>query len=113
MILEKQYFINIFDRFNSFHSNLKFTYENENNNKINFLLIHSKQDLSIVNNHNVSISTDLYKKPTFSGRYLHYHSKHSISTKIGIVKSLLQKIFILSDVKFHKKNMKLLRKDVA
>lgn len=91
---------------NKYHSRLKFTYEVENNNKINFL------NLEILKNHDGTIGFDLYKKGTCSGRYVNYKSSHAIQTKIGIVKGLADKVFNLSDEKFHKKNLQKIKEDL-
>ena len=95
---------------NSVHSRLKFTVEKEGEkqekNKISFLdlLVERKQDGSII--------LDLYKKKTFSGRYINFLSSHSIAIKIGIIKSYMDKIFKLSDPIYHQKNIKILKNDL-
>ncbi|CAD6216047.1 GSCOCG00012852001-RA-CDS, partial [Cotesia congregata] len=80
---------------NNYHPRLKFTIETESNNKhVNYL------DLKIirVNNH---IETNIYIKPTFSGRYINYQSEHPNSHKIGTIYSLVDKVFYLADKKFN------------
>ena len=57
------------------------------------------------------ITADIYKKPTFSGRYLKFLSHHSMSTKIGIIKIICHKIAQLSDASLHKKNFQQLKND--
>ena len=68
------------------------------------LLVESKQD--------GSITLDLYKKKTFSGRFINFLSSHSISIKIGIIKSYTDKIFKLSDPQFHEKNIQNLKNNL-
>ena len=69
-----------------FHNRLQFTYKIENNSQNNFL------DIMVIKNNNGILIFDLYRKPTFLGRYLNFYSAHSIHTKIGIVKSLANKV---------------------
>ena len=90
---------------NSFHNRLQFTYETESNSKINFL------DIMVIKNTDGALIFDLYRKPTFSGRYLNFYSAHSIHTKIGIVKSLANKVFNLCDESFHNKNLIRIKED--
>ena len=95
---------------NNFHERLKFTFEKEGEklekNSTNFL------DILIKRNYDGTVSLDLYKKPTFSERYVNFLSNHSIAIKKGIVKNLIQKIFNLSDPQFHHKNIINLKKDL-
>jgi len=46
------------------------------------------------------------KKPTFSGRYINFHSQHPISQKRGIIYGLVDKVLFLSHPKFQEKNLK-------
>ena len=50
--------------------------------------------------------TNWYKKPTFSGRYLNFHSHHPIAHKIGIIYNIVDKCIKLSSVEFHQQNLK-------
>ncbi|KYN27931.1 hypothetical protein ALC57_02677, partial [Trachymyrmex cornetzi] len=49
---------------------------------------------------------DWYRKPTFSGRFLNYMSNHPVSQKRGMIFSLVDRAFLLSDVCFHNKNLR-------
>lgn len=91
---------NLLTLFNSVHPSLQFTMETEQNKKLNFL------DLEITRIDNNFAKTNWYKKPTFSGRYLNYHSHHPLSQKIGIVYSITDKCIKLSNPEFHSKNLK-------
>ena len=73
-------------------------YKIEYNSQIDFL------DIMVIKNENGTLIFDLYRKPTFSGRYLNFYVAHSIHTKIGTVKILANKAFTLCDESFHKKN---------
>ena len=66
----------------------------------------------VINNDDGILLFDFDKKKIFSGRQLNYFSSHSIQTKIGIVKSLANKVFTLSDEKFYKKNLDNIMKDL-
>jgi len=58
--------------FNSLHERIKFTAEINTNNQISFLNLQIFLD-------NNKLTTDLYSKPTFSGRYLNFFSNHPLS----------------------------------
>ena len=83
---------------NSFQNRLQFIYEIENNTQINFL------DIMFIKNNNGKLIFDFYRNPTFSERYLNFYSGHLIHTKIGIVKSLANKVFNLCNDTLHNKN---------
>ena len=51
--------------------------------------------------------TDLYCKPTYSGRYLNYFSSHPISHKKGVVVGFVDRIFNLSHPCHHQKNFEI------
>jgi len=83
--------------FNAQHSRLQFTMEIERDKKISFLdLTFIKDDRTII--------FDLYKKPTFLGRYLNYQSHHPLNHKEGVIFGLTDKIIDLSHPRFHVKN---------
>jgi len=88
----------ILDVFNSLHERLNFTLELNDGNRINFL------NLNITMEGNEFIF-DLYHKPTFSGRYLNFYSKHPISQKRSVIYGLVDKIFLLTNPEFHQKNL--------
>lgn len=87
------------ETFNSYHNKLQFTIENEKDNRINFL------DTIIIKDNNNIITTDWYQKSTFSGRILHFNSNHPKHQKIAMIYNLIDRALILSDKKFHHKNM--------
>ena len=84
--------------FNNYHERLQFTYEIENNNKINFL------ELTLIKNNN-TLMHNWYRKNTSSDRFLNYKSNHTKSQKIGMVYTLVDKVFKLSHKSFHKENL--------
>ena len=68
-----------FDRLNELHSSLTFTMEEENNNKLLFLDV-ERCDSSFL--------TSVYRKPTFTGLYLSWHSFAPSSRKLNSIRCL-------------------------
>lgn len=87
----------IVNTFNSYHPRLQFTIEERDDNRLNFL------DVTIISN-NGFIYFNWFQKPTFSGRYLHFESRHPLCHKRGIVIGLTDKVLRLSHPKFHQTN---------
>jgi len=85
--------------FNSYHPRLKFTCEIENNNTFNFL------NTTVIRADNGELLTNWYRKPTFSGRYINYHSSHPFIHKLNTIKNLVDHAVLLSDVQFHQTNL--------
>ena len=71
----------ILTMFNSYHKRLQFTYELENNDCLNFL------NILVIKNSDGSISTNWFRKESFSGRFLNYFSLHPLHQKIGIIEN--------------------------
>jgi len=91
-------------KFNSFHRRLNFTMEMEcGGDKLNFL------DLTIIKRENTLIF-DWFRKPTFSGRFLNYHSHHPFTHKRGTMYSLIDRVLRFSHPLFHKNNFDLIIK---
>jgi len=84
--------------FNSMHDRMHFTLERSTNNKIHFLnlTIEATEDRKLIFN--------LYFKPTYSGRYLNFQSNHPTTYKKGIIYGLIDKVFKLSNSKYHQTN---------
>lgn len=82
---------------------MQFTLELENQSSLPFL------DTKIIRTDNGELITDWYHKPTWSGRYLNFHSHLPLSYKINTISLLTRKVIELSDVKFHQKNYELVR----
>ena len=64
----------------------------------------------VIRNSDNSISTNWFRKNTFSGRFLNYFSSNPLYQKIGIIKDLVDSAILLSDTKFHQENLKLASK---
>lgn len=88
---------------NYYHGKLKFTIEVEENNKIAYL------DTEIHHVEN-TIKFDWYQKKIASGRIINFNSTQPKSQIINTAKSLLYKIFTISDEQFHLKNINIATK---
>ena len=77
---------------NSYHDNIKFTLEYENEGSLPFL------DVLIVKADNY-LRTSVYRKPTHTNQYLAFSSNHPIHVKKGIVKCLKSRAIDLSSHK--------------
>ena len=51
---------------------------------------------------------DWYRKPTFSERFLNFHSNHPIAQKKGTIFSIIDRAFLLPDFMFYTKNLTLI-----
>ena len=56
----------VFSVLNSFHDNIKFTYQQENNNRLSFLDVLLIRDYSKIN-------TTVFRKDTYNDLYFHFH----------------------------------------
>ena len=74
-----------FDWLNSQHPNIRFTREEESENKLAFL------DIGVKSDPNGCLSTSVYRKPTFSGLYMQWRSFVPKKYKRGLVNSLLHR----------------------
>ena len=88
--------------FNSFHSRLKFTTE-IGAERLDFL------DVSLIKKGN-SLVQNWYHKPTLSGRYLNYFSRHALCQKVGTIIDLIDKVLFLSHPIYHQENFELIIK---
>jgi len=100
MAIPSSFYVDISDIFNFFHPRLQFTMEREVNN-LNFLDVMIK----VVDN---IIVFDWFHKPTFSGRYLNFHSLHPLTQKRSIVIGMTDRAFLLSHPRYHQKNLELI-----
>ena len=84
------------DYLNSKHENITFTSEVEIDGKIPFL------DM-MINRNNGKMVTSVYRKPTFTGVYTHFHSFIPSVYKFGLLSTLLFRYFTLQSnyVLFH------------
>ncbi|XP_071579989.1 uncharacterized protein [Temnothorax nylanderi] len=93
----------ILDVFNGYHPRLNFTYELENNDGLPFL------DTIVIRDGN-RLTSNWYRKPTFSGRYTNYFSSHPLKYKVNTITSLVDHAVLLSDARYHDSNINLVKK---
>ena len=67
--------------FNKTHSSVTFTVEKENNDELSFLDVRVKRQ-------NNQFLTSVYRKQTFTGEYLNYHSFCSMKRKKNLIRTL-------------------------
>jgi|GEM_PF-1112420 len=89
----------VLTNFNNYHPRLKFTYEIEHDNTLNFL------NTSVIRTSNNTLITNWYKKPTFSGRFINFYSSHPYVYKLNTIKTLVDQAILLSDEQFHAGNL--------
>ena len=83
---------------NKFHKNIKFTIEEEKNNKLAYL------DTLVIRDNN-NIRFDWYKKPTSSGRLMNFYSKHPKNIIMNTAKNFTRRVLNISDRIYWKKNI--------
>lgn len=88
MIVPKTEIHTVLGVFNGYHPHLKFTHEIEKQSSIPFL------DIIIIRENNV-LTTNWYRKPTFSGRYMNFFSNHPLNYKK--ITNLVDRAILLSD----------------
>ena len=86
-----------FHLLNSLHPSLHFTVEHEQNNSLAFL------DVKVLRSPDGSLKTSVYRKPTWSGLYLHFLSHAPMRYKRNLVRCLFQRayrIYLLPRISF-------------
>ena len=78
LCVRKKHIDMVIDTFNSYVSNLQFTFELEQDERINFL------DMTLIRNNNMII-TNWFRKQTSSDRVINYSSNHPTQQKKNIV----------------------------
>ncbi|CAH8484819.1 unnamed protein product [Schistosoma mattheei] len=76
----------LLEEFNSSQNHISLTCEEEKNNQLPFL------DILITRRDDGSIKRATYRKPTWTGQYLNFHSHCPIHYKRGLIKSLFNRI---------------------
>jgi len=89
--------------FNSYHTRLKFTYEVECDNMLNFL------NTSVIREDDGTIITNWFRKPTFSDRYINFYSNHPYQYKLNTITNLVDHTILLSDERFHSINLEIVK----
>jgi len=103
MIIPATKLDSVLNVFNSYHPRLKFTYEAESNNMLNFL------NTSVIRQDDGTIITNWYRKPTFSGRYINFYSNHPYQYKLNTITNLVDHAILLSDERFHVTNLEIIK----
>ena len=75
------------EKLNLLHPALKFTIEKEQNNSLHFLDV-------LVEKEGTGFLTSIYRKPTFTGKYIHWNS-FSPKTKISLIKTLVHRVYMI------------------
>ena len=88
--------------FNSYHHKLQFTIETEIENTISFL------NIALTREDN-QYTTNWYRKPTWSGRFIKFFSCHPMPKKIGVIYMLVDRALKFSHPKHHNENLQLIR----
>lgn len=93
----------VLDEFNSKFPSIKFTIEEEKDNKINFL------DLTIIRE-NKKLNYDIFRKPTHTNRYIPADSFHPFKYKAAAFNSMFDRLFKipLSKERFQKEKSHIL-----
>ena len=94
---EKDKALELLEKLNSLHPNIKFTYEpsinkSENISELPFLDVMVTSDLD-------GFQTSVYRKKTFTGTYLNWNSATSRDYKIGLIKCLVNRAYKISSNK--------------
>ena len=97
VFIKKGYVKHVLARLNSFHKNIQFTYELENQNKLPFL------DVLLIRRGNKN-ETTVYRKSTNNDIYLNWDSFAPVTWKKGTLKTLFNRAYIVcsTDYQFKK-----------
>jgi hypothetical protein len=85
---------NILLELNSYHKNIKFTIEKEQNSKLPYLD-------STINRVGGKLKLKWYKKPMASGRLINHNSKHPRTMIINTARGCIKRMFDISDKMYH------------
>jgi len=76
---------------NNQHPNIRFTMDIEENKKFPFL------DVLVTKKADNTLSHQVYRKPTYTDRYLHAELHHHLTQKQSAINSFIYRAFIISD----------------
>ena len=97
---------NIVRILNGFHESIKFTYEKEVDGTISFL------DVKVLKNADGSFDTDIHRKGTDTNVYLNWKSFSPNTWKIGTLKGLIRRAFVICSTDAYKNKEIAFLKDV-
>ena len=90
MFYNKAQALDFFEYLNHQHPNIKFTYEEQTDNKLPFLDI-------LINNNDNDILISVFHKSTYTGLLTNFKSFVPFQYKIGLVKTLVDRIFRINN----------------
>ena len=99
-IIKKEKLNDILEFLNSYDANIKFTYELEKNQSINFL------DLTIQKDHNGKVTLKHFKKSIQTSRLINYYSHQPEYQKFNTAKNQLSRRLELTSKCYHKEILK-------
>ncbi|XP_075167527.1 uncharacterized protein LOC142239619 [Haematobia irritans] len=105
-VTHKNAIMNMLNTLNNFHSNIKFTVEEEDNGQLPYL------DTLVIRK-NGKLNLDWYQKPTASGRIINFYSKHPKRIIINTANNLIHRVLTISDKEFHAKNKERIKQILA
>ncbi|XP_075158033.1 uncharacterized protein LOC142231303 [Haematobia irritans] len=105
-VTHKNEIMNMLNTLNNFHSNIKFTVEEEDNGQLPYL------DTLVIRK-NGKLNLDWYQKPTASGRIINFYSKHPKRIIINTANNLIHRVLTISDKEFHAKNKERIKQILA
>ena len=95
---------NVLQVLNSFHENIKFTFEKEGDNTLSFL------DVKVIKKSDGSFDTDIHRKQTDTNIYLNWNSFAPKTWKIGTLKGLIRRaLTICSTEEFQNREISFLK----
>ena len=91
--VKKHQITNVISVLNSFHPNIKFTYETERGNRISFL------DVLLTRTENGQIDTSVYRKPTNNNIYIHWNAYGPKQWKTGTLSGIIRRAYDICSTK--------------
>jgi hypothetical protein len=90
-IVKSRFLPTILTSLNSFHKDVQFTVETELNDCLAFL------DVQVLRKQDGKLGHKVYRKPTYTDKYLNFKSHHHYSQKISVIDSLAYRALKISD----------------
>ncbi|XP_044761653.1 uncharacterized protein LOC123318931 [Coccinella septempunctata] len=92
----------LLEKFNNHHRRVQFTLEKETDRSVPFL------DTKVIRLPDNRLILDWYRKPTSSGRYIHYLSNHTHGQKVNLVLGLKNRIRRIAHPSLRTQNLEIL-----
>lgn len=106
-VVKKDQTLEILSALNSFHPEVQFTQEVEEDSFIAFL------DILIMKQEDGSTGKEVYRKKTHTGRYLNFQSYHHFSQKIAVIDSLAHRGIKICDPEFLQDEFQTITKELV